>query len=207
MEALKNWLLLAALVAVAFLTFEVLQTERPTERQGARSPAPAAREAGASTPPPAPVQTSAPVSPEAPSVELQAAKGERDRYREGLEKCVEALNATSNTATQRREVRAFIVPVVPRAQPEAAALAEIVPLSDPWVIPSNGQVLVSGKIYNLGSAPGEVTVAVTLSRNGRYYDFGQQRLTAGAGQTVAWEQAFRGAGEDASWTVKVEIEP
>jgi hypothetical protein len=207
MEALKTWLLVAAVLAIATLGLEVRNQARTIERLAHAEPPSVAKPESPKTTA-APVQTSAlPISlpaskPPAPAdppaaAEFDACSGDLARYKAGLDKCVVALNAVAST---RREVTTFVLPPAP--QP-----SNIVALAEPYVLPSGNQVVVSGRVFNRGGAAGEATLMVTLLEDGRRVDSDQQRLRVGAGQMASWQQAFRWDGHEGRFSAQVELIP
>jgi hypothetical protein len=194
---LKNWLLGGTAAALVFLGLEVRSQMRTIE--DLRSAV--SRGGPSELVSPEPVQNPRPAA--APDqTELLALTEEVERYKAGLEKCVTALNATASA--QRSEVRTFVIPGVSAPAREAA---DIIELTEPYVLPSGSQIVVSGKLYNRGNAPGVVTVAVTLFENGRRRETEYQRVSLAAGQDVGWQQPFRWDGHEAMWTAQVEVQP
>jgi hypothetical protein len=218
MEVLKNWLLLAGALVVIVMGYELGQKTAAIERMAVVNAKLAAEIDGVRASedrpdlPAVAVQTAAPGEPcpvpsEEPGEELLSARRELARFKGGLERCTEALN-TAASGSRPSFVPAPFIPSSPLQEvAPPPPQADIVELREPYVLPSGAHVTISGKLYNRGTAAGDIAIVVTLFDNGRRRDSRRQTVSVGAGETVSWEQAFRWDGHEANWTAQVELRP
>jgi hypothetical protein len=139
---------------------------------------------------------------------LIAMTAERDQYKDGLDRCVEEVNRVAHGSGRRFEVPALPAAVAPApAAPSTAAQAHISALySEPTVTPLGDRMMVSGKLFNTGKAPGTVTAVVALLRDGKQVKSTRLRVTVPAQGQSAWSTQFPWGSQQGSWTATVSVE-
>ncbi len=129
---------------------------------------------------------------------------DRDRYREGLDRCVAELNRVANGSG----ARVALAPMPPPAASAPVAEAHISALySGATVTPLGDQMLVTGKLYNTGDAAGRATAVVSLLRDGKVTDTARVPVSVPAQGQASWSYKFRWHGQEGSWTATVNVEP
>jgi hypothetical protein len=215
MEILKTWLAVLGTLALALVSLMLVQTRsalalREAEIAQLREAVPQeTREQPAAAPVPASLPAASPAAPppeEDQSAAVQALvtmTAERDRYKDGLYKCVEEVNRVAQGSGQRFEIPdAPEAPAHPAtAQPHISAL-----YSEPTVTPLGDRMMVSGKLYNTGAAPGTVTAVVALLRDGQQVSSARVPVTVPAQGQSAWSTQFPWSSQEGSWTATVTVE-
>ena len=141
------------------------------------------------------------------SERLAAAEQERDRYREGLEQAVAELNRQSGK--HQAELASGRGPgAAPTASSGGRSRGKVVPLADPDLTPLGDQMMVTGKVYNVGDADAEVTCLLELLRNGQRIDSTRFPMRVSAGATQPYSQTFavRTAGREGTYSARLAIE-
>jgi hypothetical protein len=138
---------------------------------------------------------------------LAAAERERDQYRDGLEQAVAELNRQSGK--HQAELTLAGAAGVASARPPSGGLrGKVVPLLDPDLTPLGDQMMVSGKVYNVGGSDAEVTCTLELLRDGQRIDSARfpMRVSAGATQPYSYKFAIRTAGREGTYSARLVIE-
>jgi hypothetical protein len=210
MEILKTWLVVLGTLALGFVSLVLVQTKNTLalrEVEIARLQAAVSKEAG-ERPAVTPVPVSVPASASPPEVQkaavqaLVAMTADRDRYKDGLYKCVEEVNRKARGSGRRFEIPAMPAAAAPSpGQPHISAL-----YSEPTVTPLGDRLMVSGKLFNTGAAPGTVTAVVVLLRDGKQVSTQRLQVTVPAQGQSAWSTQFPWSSQEGSWTAIVTVE-
>jgi hypothetical protein len=220
MDILKTWLQIGAVFALCFVTlgwYQSRQTltlrEAEIARLKVRTPElqPTASE---TTPSRAPAAVSSPQASEPPadttmladnSADFAALYAERDRYKEGLEKCVSEVNRLAQSSGRRLEMPALPTSGTPSGgsqdQPHISAL-----YSEPTVVPLGDRLQVSGKLFNTGKVPGTATAVISILRDGKPVMTARETVTVPAQGQAAWSHTFPWSGQEGAWTATVRVE-
>jgi hypothetical protein len=188
--------------ALALREAEIAQLRSAVPEETRERPAAAAAPVPASLPEASPVE--APPEDQGAAVQaLVAMTADRDRYKDGLYKCVEEVNRVAQGSGRRFEIPDS--PMAPErastAQPHISAL-----YSEPRVTPMGDRMMVSGKLYNTGTVPGTVTAVVALLRDGRQVSSTRVPVTVPAQGQRAWSTQFPWSSQEGSWTATVTVE-
>jgi hypothetical protein len=219
MEILKTWLVVVGALALGFVSLLWVQTrntlalreaeivrlrqERPAEEaRVSTSPAPAAIALpAASSSSAAPAGDSGSAAVEA----LVAMTADRDRYKDGLYKCVEEANRAAQGSGRRFELPGF--PSLPSGPAAPSAEAHISMLySEPTVTPLGDRMQVSGKLFNTGKASGSVTAVITLLRDGKAVTSAREVVMVPAQGQAGFSHVFPWGGQEGAWTARAVVE-
>jgi hypothetical protein len=217
-EILKTWLVVLGAIALGFVSLVLVQTQKTLalrEAEIARlqtlEPAKVPQHPATATPFPVSIPAPQP-APSAPPEDstakgqddaaiqaLMAMTADRDRYKDGLYKCVEEVNRIARGSGRRFEIPAGSSASEPEAHISAL-------YSEPTVTPLGDRLLVSGKLFNTGKVPGTVTAVVALLRNGKQVNSTRLRVAVPAQGQTAWSTQFPWSSQDGSWTATVAVE-
>ena len=109
------------------------------------------------------------------------AKGEAEKYRAGLQRCVDELNS------QARGARSTYIP---SPDPTRAPQARLSTLGAPYVQISGDTVLVTGRIWNGGEGDADGRLEVELLRDGQTIDSKIIPLDVAARTDIAYSAEF-----------------
>lgn len=120
-------------------------------------------------------------------------KGEAARYQKGAEACVAALNAAGGAARSS----------APATTAQPSGRARIVTYDAPTVQLLQDQVLVTGKLWNSGTADADGELIIELVHNGEVVERQDQHFFCAAGSDYAWSQSFRAWGDSSgTWSAR-----
>jgi len=217
MQVLKTWLTILGALALLFLSLAYAQlrgtlagrdaeiarlrsASRPLATTGAASGIPTAQPAATST-----------QAPPADDSALSLMTADRDRYKDGLDRCVAELNRVakgSGSEVARIELAPPPQGPPPRVPSGPAPHAEISALySQATVTPLGDQMLVTGKLFNTGGLAGQATAVVTLLRDGKPQDSARIPVSVPAKGQASWSHKFAWHSSQGSWTATVSVEP
>lgn len=214
MEILKTWLVVLGTLALGFVSLVLVQTKntlalREAEITRLRATSKEAGECPAAAPAPMSVPTPSPsVSlPEDQTAAVQALMtmtADRDRYKDGLYKCVHEVNRIAQGSGRRFEIPDL--PAVPAAAPSTAQPHISALYSEPTVTPLGDRLMVSGKLFNTGTTPGTVTAVVALLQDGKQVSSQRLRVAVPAQGQSAWSTQFSWSSQEGSWTATITVE-
>jgi hypothetical protein len=134
---------------------------------------------------------------------------QRDRYKDGLQRCVDEANRLAQDTGRRFELPPIVLPAAapspapkePTAQPHISSL-----YSEPTVVPLGDRLQVTGKLYNTGTAEGTVTAAITLLHDGKPVTTAREKVSVPAQGQAAWSHTFAWSVGEGAWTAVVRVE-
>jgi len=101
----------------------------------------------------------------------------------------------------------FLPPLASQPEPSSKGRPQVSSgLTEPTVTPLGDALLVSGKLFNLGTVDATVTAVVTLLRDGRQSASGRVRVTVPAQGQAPWSYRFPWHSEEGAWTASVRVE-
>ena len=221
MQILKTWLTILGAFALLFLTLAYAQLRGTLAGRDAEI----ARLRGVSRPVGVPTLQSANVEPAPAAAPVPAAfdntalstmTADRDRYKDGLDRCVTELNRVAKGSDQVARIELPPLPARPVRQESAPAhtpsgpapAAEISALyGEAEVTPLGDQMLVTGKLFNTGEVAGRATAVVTLLRDGKPQDTARIPVSVPAKGQASWSHKFTWHSSQGSWTATVSVEP
>lgn len=224
MDVVKTWIQIVGMLALCIITLAWYQTrqslgirEAELARLKGQAPPPEATPSAAPTALPMAIQLGQPARPieraepsADPSVVAQALvrmTSERDRYKDGLQRCVDEANRVAQGSGQRFELPPLVLPTdpapkaAPKEEPHISAL-----YSAPTVTPLDDKLLVTGTLFNTGKVEGRVAAAITILHDGKPVMTEREMVSVPAQGQASWSHTFHWRAQEGAWTAVVRVE-
>lgn len=133
---------------------------------------------------------------------LEVTRHEVARYKSGLERAVEELNAQRSRG--RVTARPRPAPRMAPAKPEAT---RIYPLGEPTITPVGDQILIAGRFWNSEEREVAGRVRVELLLDGRTISSATQRLHLASKRSTSFAVTFSIGGREGRFSTRTEFIP
>jgi hypothetical protein len=224
MQVLKTWAVILGTLALGFFALAWNQSRQTLALRDAEiarlkahpaEPVPASQTAPASSRPALELPGTAPPAGDDsdPNVAVQALidmTAERDRYKDGLQRCVDEANRLAKDTGRRFELPPLTLPAAaaaPRSGP--APQSRITSLYEQPTVSrvDDMHVQASGTLHNLGDADGSVDAVITLFKDGRPVGTSRERVSVPAQGQAPWAHTFPWNGQEGVWSASVKVVP
>jgi hypothetical protein len=135
---------------------------------------------------------------------------ERDRYKDGLQRCVDEANRLAHETGRRFELPPIAMPASSSSasQPEHGPRSYITSnYQAPTVVPlDNMHVRVAGNLFNMGTLDGKAQAVITLMRDGKPVSTASETVLVPAQGQTMWSHTFPWTGQEGSWSATVRVD-